>query len=177
MSDLVEFLNARYDEDEWWAREASRLRDQEGQPAGDHWQWEATDIDQVLVLDPSQYEHVNDGVGSVSLRSRELYPTNFVGDLPNFAIGAASEVPTTVAGHVVRHDPARVLAEVEAKRRIVESAAEIMDRGAFPEGVSDGRDPDEVESDEGLAALAEYHLRLLALPYADHPDYREEWRP
>ena len=20
-------------------------------------------------------------------------------------------------------------------------------------------------------------LRLLALPYADHPDYREEWRP
>jgi hypothetical protein len=44
--------------------------------------------------------------------------------------------------------PARVLAECEAKRRIVEQV-------------------------NGM----EYVLRLLALPYADHEDYRPEWRP
>jgi hypothetical protein len=45
--------------------------------------------------------------------------------------------------------PARVLAECEAKRRIVE-----------------------LISSPGPQAL-----RLLALPYADHPDYLPEWRP
>lgn len=52
---------------------------------------------------------------------------------------------------------ARVLAECEAKRRIVESA-----RSSRTFRCEDWAD--EV-------------LRLLALPYADHPDYRDEWRP
>jgi hypothetical protein len=51
----------------------------------------------------------------------------------------------------------RLLAECEAKRRIVEEI-------------------------EGTRAPATYTTRLLtilmhlALPYADHPDYRDEWR-
>lgn len=61
--------------------------------------------------------------------------------------------------------PARVLAECEAKRRIV-SHCDLLIRGPefghFTE--SDG--------DSGRTIL-----RALALPYADHPDYREEWRP
>lgn len=76
--------------------------------------------------------------------------------------------------HIARHDPARVLAEVNAKRRII-----------------DLHEPDEFERDrckscrrdesgwEG-SVPAEWPcatLRLLALPYADHADYREEWRP
>lgn len=56
------------------------------------------------------------------------------------------------AGHIARHDPARVLAECEAKRRIVE--------------LCDGFD------EQGREVR-----QLLALPYADHPDYREEWKP
>ena len=31
--------------------------------------------------------------------------------------------------------------------------------------------------DESASVLADGTLRLLALPYADHSDYREEWRP
>jgi len=27
------------------------------------------------------------------------------------------------------------------------------------------------------SASAEYFVRLLAAPYAEHPDYRSEWRP
>ena len=74
-------------------------------------------------------------------------------------------LPTTIDEHVCRHDPARVLAECEAKRRIVEDRQRI-DRSAgdtdWHSGYSDGN----------------YDaIKALALPYADHPDYREEWRP
>jgi hypothetical protein len=67
------------------------------------------------------------------------------------------------ASHIARHDPARVLAECEAKRRIVESHA--YDEG-FEGCVHDMKD------DWPCPTLC-----LLALPYADHADYRDEWRP
>jgi hypothetical protein len=69
--------------------------------------------------------------------------------------------------HIARCNPARVLAEIEAKRRIVGLMASMLDaaEGDF-----------EVDHYGGLSA-AEDTLELLALPYADHPDYREEWRP
>jgi len=56
------------------------------------------------------------------------------------------------AEHIARHDPTRVLVECEAKRRIV--------------------------AEHHAADLPEYIvLHVLALPYAEHIDYREEWRP
>src|SRR3954463_11187317 len=59
--------------------------------------------------------------------------------------------------HIARHDPARVLAECEAKRRIVQLSS----------------DTPESERQGALGAVA----RLLALSYADHRDYDEQWRP
>ena len=50
------------------------------------------------------------------------------------------------------HQRSRVLAECEAKRRIVEWFS--------------GSDPD----DQPV-------MKMLALPYISHPDYRPEWRP
>ncbi|MDQ8040629.1 DUF6221 family protein [Cellulosimicrobium sp. XJ-DQ-B-000] len=66
-----------------------------------------------------------------------------------------------VAYHVVRHDPERVLAECESKRRIIEheEARPAKDYRPLP--------PD---ADTPV-------LRLLALPYAHHPDYDKAWRP
>lgn len=65
--------------------------------------------------------------------------------------------------HIARHDPARVLREVEAKREVVRLAERAHDyHGTFM---------------NGFAAALEGALRLFALPYADHPDYRQEWRP
>jgi hypothetical protein len=63
--------------------------------------------------------------------------------------------------------PARVLAECEAKRQIMELAR------------------DAEEASERLGSADEYSraaaykdaVVLLALPYADHPDYRDEWKP
>lgn len=54
--------------------------------------------------------------------------------------------------------PARILADCEAKRRIVAWVNQWPWRAEPPSSV------------DGL-------LPLLALPYADHPDYRPEWRP
>ena len=59
-------------------------------------------------------------------------------------------------------EPSRALSEVESKRRIVEHLA-FLDRQT------------ELTPQEAFTAL---HVgQMLALPYADHPDYRDEWRP
>ncbi len=73
------------------------------------------------------------------------------------------------ADHVVRWNPARILAEVDAKRCMLKLHERLPD-GAFC-----------VTCDAPSGVPGEPHgcptLRLLALPYADHSDYREDWRP
>jgi hypothetical protein len=66
---------------------------------------------------------------------------------------------------VNRHDPAYVLAECESKRRIVAIAADQIRLGREARGWDNWED------------MANQTLLALALPFADHPDYREEWRP
>ena len=51
--------------------------------------------------------------------------------------------------HIAHHDPARVLAECEAKRQLIERVGNPNWAG----------------------------FNILALPYADHPDYQQEWKP
>ncbi|NUQ98588.1 MAG: hypothetical protein HOY79_19215 [Streptomyces sp.] len=80
--------------------------------------------------------------------------------------------------HIARHDPARVLAEVDAKRRII-AAYEQTAQLKWPDDpnmiltVKDRIMNQAIGRVEGLMTA----LRLLALPYADHPDYRPEWAP
>lgn len=77
--------------------------------------------------------------------------------------------------HAARWSPARVLAEVEAKRRIVGARAAI----GFPEGadIPEGQGPVWLDGAHvAVAAERDRTLRLLALPYVDHPDYDEAWR-
>jgi hypothetical protein len=60
--------------------------------------------------------------------------------------------------HITRWDPARVVAECEAKRQIV----------AGPHG----------DADSPYASWeTDYAMRFLAAVYADHPDYQQEWKP
>lgn len=68
-----------------------------------------------------------------------------------------------VRAHIARHDPARVLKEIEAKREVVRLYERAYDYA--PTFTS------------GFAAAMEDALLMFALAYADHPDYREEWRP
>jgi hypothetical protein len=81
--------------------------------------------------------------------------------------------------HIMRFDPRRMLAECDVKRRIIE--LHTVDPGDpyidCPTCVdSDQRDlRSELAPGEPLPTCDT--LRLFALPYADRPGYREEWRP
>ena len=68
---------------------------------------------------------------------------------------------------VIRQHPARVLADCEAKRRIVE------DFEVLNEDYRVTRDP----STEARRLQARIAMTRVAEVYANHPDYREEWRP
>lgn len=88
------------------------------------------------------------------------------------------------AAHIARHDPARVLAEVKAKRRIVDEYAttcRLRDEAtARIKAAGDSPDPGDLDTWDRAqreAAILEGPVTLLALPYADHRDYRVEWRP
>jgi hypothetical protein len=72
--------------------------------------------------------------------------------------------------------PARVLAECDARRQIVQ-----LHEGAT---AYDGVDyctvcsnVDRTGLDTDLEPMPCETLRLLAVPYADHPDWRPEWKP
>ncbi len=64
-------------------------------------------------------------------------------------------------------NPDRVLREIEAKRRLLE---ELRPLTAEADGIIWSEYSSHHGSEETL-------LALLALPYSDHPDYREDWRP
>lgn len=173
MDELVRFLTACLDEDALWATEASRRYGEAAPEGGVHWQWEDSDTDETVVPDPGRDEVVGGESFRVSLRSRETWPTHSAGELPQFAIPTAEEVPSAVGGHIVRHDPARVLREIDAKRRVLAlhsyptgHGCSTMDKTGY------NLNYDEVSPEDACTTL-----RLLALPYEDREGYQESWRP
>lgn len=62
--------------------------------------------------------------------------------------------------------PARVVADCKAKREIVTRACTCGSGGGYCDDCGHGREGG------GCAELAD-----LAMIYADHPDYRQEWAP
>ena len=77
-----------------------------------------------------------------------------------------------VAEHIVRHDPARVLREIEAKRAVVaryEFACGEACRLTLTE--------EEREVWVQVAGALQSCVLLLAGAYEDRPGYQESWRP
>ncbi len=68
--------------------------------------------------------------------------------------------------------PRRVLAECDAKRRIVEHAEVVSGMDNQLEGEWGHRSSVPWDEDEGVRLL-----RYLALPHAEHPEYQQKWRP
>lgn len=142
MSDLVEFLKARVDENE----RAARAVIPADLPDGGVW--------------------IHDGYCNISG--------------PGFMIYNEGGHDEKQSDHIATYDPARVLREVKAKRRIMArhardpqwaSLATMRDAcmGCGVEG------PNEWPVTESLNECPE--LRDLALVYADHPDYQQQWTP
>lgn len=154
MDDLVQWLRAQLDEDEAVARKAASLCG--CHPPAPSWSFrdgdEPTDGRILVVDDPHP-----DMKRKISRKWSTTYDGLFM------------------AQHVVRHDPARVLREIDAKRQLLDEHQDVNDgscgtcvdaKWGYPThgGSSPQRCPCRT-------------LRLLALPYADRPGYREEWRP
>lgn len=145
--DLVAFLRARLDEDERIAREAD----------GPHWRPGDGNVSEggLYALDGDPAGE-NDGWAIAWFKMGETNPGQ---QLPAFS--NRKRHPHENSVHAARHDPARVLREVEAKRRIVDSFA----ASGLP-----------LATRNAEFAVVRMVLRLLALPHADHPDFRDEWR-
>jgi len=140
---LTEFLKARLDEDEQAARKAAEICG--CHPIAPAWSFHDERTDGRILIADNPHPETRHKLGR---RWNGTYQELFA------------------AEHIARWDPARVLAEVEAKRRIIreyEAAAAYYDQH-----------PD---APAGEAHGLYTTLKALALPYADHPDYHKDWRP
>jgi hypothetical protein len=158
MTDLVAFVRACLDEDERVARAAIRPERIDGWanpplPADSgHWvvKSEVSEID-----DPDDWYAIEDE------QSREIVVYN------------ESRPDSDQAAHIARHDPARVLAEVAAKRKLLLAYnSAVIDEGLFH------RQTDSVAYHQAVARVSAwtYVVQQLAQPYAGRPGWREEWR-
>lgn len=73
--------------------------------------------------------------------------------------------------HIARHDPARVLREVAAKRAVITQSREANEYYAHMSG--NGRIASMAAGNVNACAAM---LKALASVYDDHPDFSEEWR-
>ncbi|MFB7222430.1 DUF6221 family protein [Streptomyces sp. NPDC056227] len=118
-------------------------------------------------------EHVaraaSPGPWHINAEADEVLAADGITVADGFALSSQQLRATTE--HIARHDPARVLREVEAKRRIVD---DYHYESTLPDGTA--------LNECGTCGAANDPwpcptLRLLALPYSGHADYREDWRP
>lgn len=79
---------------------------------------------------------------------------------------------SAISRFMARHDPARVLREVEAGRRILLDYEEAM-RTLAVAGTSGT--PFDIMT--GAVNTLKRMIQLRAQSYADHPEYRPEWAP
>ena len=155
MSDLATFLLARVAEDEAAARAAIEHQ-------GSHW----FDEEGIVSSDAQPSIHAPG-------HFLDMYAPDGRWMLWDCEGATSLGVHPATSAHIARHDPARVLAECEAKRRIMEAVCSTRQERR-PTTVPGRYDVVTVyvPMDEAGGDLV---LPLLALPYADHPNYRPEW--
>ncbi|GGV68938.1 hypothetical protein GCM10010294_25190 [Streptomyces griseoloalbus] len=155
MVDLVEWLRAQLDEDERIARAAGGAS------------WEELPV--------SGWVH------TTPLPASEWQP-------PGYDHHVASAPLVEDRAHIVTHDPARVLREIDAKRQLLNDHpivprtieptvinGEEIGGPHFPFGCQNCHAVHDTSEVYGFGYC--FTVKVLALPYADRPGYREEWRP
>ncbi|QVQ51312.1 hypothetical protein J4H86_21220 [Spiractinospora alimapuensis] len=148
MTDIVEFLRARLDDDEQAAHLAA------AQARHEQWSAYGSAEEEVWSVGAPHPDHP-DGSKWYRLGGTLLRQSGH----------------RHLAEHVARHDPERVLREIAAKRQIIDLAAEAS-------GLDMSVDTDRRVGDRDAAEepyIGDRILRHLAAGYQDHPDYRQEW--
>ena len=93
------------------------------------------------------------------------------GEVCEWRVCNANEIQTP---HIARHDPARVLREVEVLRAVIQRRKDLDDQIAIV-----ARDPAQQHNLPMITSPAyalEMVLRRFALVHEDHPNFRDEWR-
>lgn len=150
MEQAAAYARQQLDREEWWAREASRdsLYPERPMPEnGERWIWRENEGGEPIELDPATDEYIP---GSPFLGSVEKYPNERWGPDPRLVV-LVEEMPTTVGGHIINHDPASVLIDISIKRTIIDNAL------ANP-------------ATHGFLVL------LLVQRWRDRPDFNPAWR-
>lgn len=184
--DIRDFIEQRLAEDEAWARAASQPYQYASDGAlppegGVHWTWATGEHWTPTTVDPALDEFVGgpDHYGcNVQLRTVEEWPAG-QHTMPATAATDIVEFRSTWAGHIVRHDPARVLRDVSAARIILDEHA--------PHGAAFDAEAGEECACQGCGRVGDGWavpdvdqcriLRALASVHAGHPDWRTEWKP
>lgn len=121
-----------------------------------------SDLTEFLLARIVEDETVAREIAAEMVRVADQYRPGMAPDPDDMGIHAFEDgrnTPAVIVG------PARVMAECEAKRRIVAEHPQFVDADfSYCETCERSTSPCST-------------LRILALPYADHPDYRPEWRP
>lgn len=79
--------------------------------------------------------------------------------------------------HITRHDPASVLRKVTAQRKLIAMWHAADEDDDLDQRYADSYDTGASEWPKAREDALSDALRVLASAYADHPDYRPEWRP
>jgi hypothetical protein len=153
---LVTWLRTQLDDDERAARAAAALCGCD--PAAPRWEFADDEHEGRIVITDHPHPAIRH---QLTRRWNRSYPDMFA------------------ARHIVRWDPAHVLAEVEAKRRLLElhCCAGILTGAGYADGgftwctTCGGGGPNEYPTEWPCPTL-----RLLVLPYAGRAGWREEWR-
>lgn len=154
--DIREFIAARLGEYEATARAAA-----EADPAP----WTAETTDELGSSRGTRYRD-DHGFGVVIAAD----------DVPLWDTEGSSALCMTAptARHVAAHDPARVLADVAAKRQILDAYDRTVAR--FGDVLNSPADTDTDASAFSARAHMHLTLRLLAAIDEDHPDFNPAWK-
>lgn len=147
MDDLIAFLRARLDDDERIAQQARGAEWHDGCPQA--------------------IEHDECGCWIVENRPA-TGRVIVVGGESGGVLEAAD------AQHMIQQDPKRVLADVAAKREIIEAHPSGRDHHEGQDYCLECGPSWNGNQPRGYPCTT---IRLLALPYAGHPDYQESWKP
>lgn len=109
-------------------------------------------------------EDEEDALNVIRWRERETWMVEASGDTPQ-------------DDHIRRHSPARVLADVAAKRQIIDAyEAATRARDELEPELPAERARARWERAAYDAMVIRDLVKLLAQPYAGHPEFREEWK-
>lgn len=142
MDELIAQIHVAIEEDEQWALACNRpyRHADEGAVApttGVHWRWAIGDNWDTVTPDPVECEYLEDSDGFITparLATVEEWPTTLSWQhapagvdtrlMPRLYVDA-EEVDSAVAGHIIRHDPAAVLAKLGGDREILRYVGEL----------------------------------------------------